>query len=485
MLMDTWQIISPFIIPIYYVAILAIVANMLLENRNPLKTHSYFLVMLLLPVIGMIIYLFFGQQIRKRKIFSKKKLIHLAFGKVYVDKFLNPNFKASIPQDPEAVNFDKLTAFLSHDLSPLSSNNTVQILKNGEEKFPLLIQALREAKSHIHIEYYIYSDDDIGKQVSEILIEKAEAGVEVRLMVDGVGSLTLKRKFFKKLEAAGIQVKVFMPVLFPLFTSKINYRDHRKIVVIDGEKGFTGGLNLDDRYLNNGKHELFWRDTHLMIKGDAVKSLQFLFIVNWMFVSKEVFNVTKKYFPKIKFKENKYVQINGSGPDWELASIMDSFFLAINSAKKNIRIVTPYFIPNESILNAVLMAARSGIDVEMMLPMKSDSWIVQSASMSLLESLLKSNIKVYFYTKGFLHSKVLTVDNYFSSVGTANMDMRSFDLNYEVNTYMYNSQLAQELNQQFEEDKKECIQIVLEDWQKRNLRKKLIESAARLLAPLL
>jgi len=485
MLTDIWQVISPFIIPIYYVAILAIAANMLLENRNPLKTHSYFLLMLLLPGIGIIIYLFFGQQFRKRKIFSKKKLIHSAFGKEYVDKFLSPEFKESIPKHPEGLNFDKLTTFLSRDLSPLSSNNNVRILKNGEEKFPILIEALKAAKSHIHIEYYIYSDDDIGKQVSKILIEKAHAGVEVRLMVDGVGSFKLKRKFFRTLRAAGIQVHVFMPVLFPLFTSKINYRDHRKIVVIDGTKGFTGGLNLDDRYLNNGKHKLFWRDTHLMLEGEAVKSLQFLFLVNWMFVGKEVFKATETYFPTIDLKAKKYVQINASGPDWELASIMDSFFVGINSAKKNIRIVTPYFIPNESILNAILMAARGGIDVEIMLPMKSDSWIVQSASMSLLESLLKSNIKVYFYTKGFVHAKVLTVDNYFSSVGTANMDMRSFDLNYEVNTYMYNSSLANELNEQFEEDKKECIQIKLEDWQKRSLGKKLLESVARLLAPLL
>lgn len=458
---------------------------MLLENRNPLKTHSYFLLMLLLPGIGIIIYFLFGQQLRKQKIFSKKKLIHSAFGKEYVDKFLNPDFKAIIPKDPEAANFDKLTTFLSRDLSPLSSNNSVHLLNNGEEKFPLLLQALHAAKSHIHIEYYIYSDDDIGKQVSKILIEKAQSGVEVRLMVDGVGSFKLKSKFFKTLRTAGVQVHVFMPVLFPLFTSKINYRDHRKIVVIDGEKGFTGGLNLDDRYLNNGKHKLFWRDTHLMVQGEAVRSLQFLFLVNWMFVSKEKFNVTEKYFPKIGLMGNTYVQVNASGPDWELASIMDSFFLGITSAKNNIRIVTPYFIPNESIFNAVLTAARSGIDVEIMLPMKSDSWIVHAASMSLLESLLESNIKVYFYTKGFVHSKILTVDNYFSSVGTANMDMRSFDLNYEVNTYMYNKQLATALNQKFEEDKKECVQIGLVDWQKRNLRTKLLESVARLLAPLL
>lgn len=458
---------------------------MLLENRNPLKTHSYFLLMLLLPGIGIIVYFFFGQQLRKQKIFSKKKLIHSAFGKEYVDKFLNPDFKAIIPKDPEAINFDKLTTFLSRDLSPLSSNNSVQLLNNGEEKFPLLIQALSEAQSHIHMEYYIYSDDDLGKQVSKILIEKAQSGVEVRLMVDGVGSFKLKRKFFKALQAAGVQVHVFMPVLFPLFTSKINYRDHRKIVVIDGVKGFTGGLNLDDRYLNNGKHKLFWRDTHLMVQGEAVRSLQFLFLVNWMFVSKEKFNVTEQYFPKIEHIGHTYVQINASGPDWELASIMDSFFLGITSAKNNIRIVTPYFIPNESIFNAVLTAARSGIDVEIMLPMKSDSWIVHSASMSLLESLLESNIKVFFYTKGFVHSKILTVDNYFSSVGTANMDMRSFDLNYEVNTYMYNKQLATALNRKFEEDKKDCVQIDLRDWQKRTLRTKLMESVARLLAPLL
>ena len=373
MLIDIWQTVSPYLIPIYYLIILAIVANMLLENKNPHKTHSYLLLLLLLPVLGVFIYFFFGQQIRKQKIFSKKKLIHSAFGHEYVTKFLNPDFKASISKESEAIAFEKLITFLGHDLSPLSCNNTVKILKNGEEKFPLLIQALREAESHIHMEYYIYSDDDIGKQISKILIEKAKSGIEVKLIVDGVGSFKLKKKFFKALKDAGVQVYVFMPVLFPLFTSKINYRDHRKIVVIDGIKGFTGGLNLDDRYLNNGKHDLFWRDTHLILEGEAVKSLQFLFLVNWMFVSKKEFIATEKHFPKIQYGENHHVQINAGGPDWELASIMDSFFLGINSAKKNIRIVTPYFIPNESILNAILMASKSGIDVEIMLPLDSDS----------------------------------------------------------------------------------------------------------------
>jgi len=485
MIIEVWQIISPFIIPAYYVGVFGVVVSILLENKNPLKTHSYLLLLLLLPGLGVIIYLFFGQNILKKKIFSKTKLIHSAFGKEYVDKFLNPNYKGNIPDDPNSAVFKKLITFLSHDLSPLSSKNSVKILKNGEDKFPILFQELRKAQSHIHIEYYIFSDDAIGKEVTQILIEKAQSGVEVRLIVDGVGSLKLKRSFYTSLKASGVQVHVFMPVLFPLFTSKINYRDHRKIVVIDGKTGFTGGLNLDDRYLNNGKHSLFWRDTHLMLEGEAVKSLQFLFLVNWMFVSKKEFNATEKYFPKIEQVENHYVQINASGPDWELASIMDSIFLGINSAKKNIRIVTPYFIPNESILNALLVASKSGIEIEIMLPFKSDSWIVQAASMSLLEIMLKSNIKVYFYKKGFIHSKVLIVDGYFSSVGTANMDMRSFDLNYEVNTYMYNSELAGELNRHFDEDKKECVQIGLEEWRKRSFGKKLQESISRLLAPLL
>lgn len=485
-MLDFWFTLSPFLLGLYYLAIFIVVINILLENRNPLKTHSYLLLLLLLPVIGLVIYLFFGQHIRKRRIFSKNQLINSAFGQKYVDEYLTLENVTPVHKALVSEQFDKLIRFLNRDLSPLSENNKITLLKNGEEKFPVLLEALKEAKNHIHIEYYIFTDDEIGGAVSEILIEKAKQGIEVRMIVDGVGSLALKKAYFEKMKNAGVEIYEFMPVLFPSFTSKINYRNHRKVVVIDGAISFTGGINVDDRYINNGKYSTYWRDTHIKLEGSAVKTLQFLFILNWQFVSKQPWIPTEKHFPQsLPPLGSSYVQVNASGPDWDLASIMDSFCLAINSARNSLQIVTPYFIPNESIMNGIITSAKSGVSVEIMIPHASDSWIVQAASMSFMKQLLKAGVKVYLYKKGFLHSKTLTVDKSVSVVGTANMDHRSFDLNHEVNTYIYDPLIASQLNKNFEADKLDCVLLNLKDWRNRSLRQKLLESICRLLAPLL
>ncbi len=482
---EIWQNIPPLALTVYYVILFFVVVSLLLENKNPLKTTSYLLLVLLLPVIGIVIYFFFGQNLRKRRIFSKRQLINTAFGQQYVDDHLNSEYKTSLPDIPNVQYYKKLVRFLNKDLSPLSHWNKVTVLKNGEEKFEKLMEALEGATRHIHIEYYIFSNDEVGGALSDLLIRKAGEGVEIRLILDAVGSFSLKRSYYRKMRDAGIQIYEFMPVLFPSLTSKINYRDHRKIVVIDGKTGFTGGINIDDRYINNGKHSLFWRDTHLMIEGEAVKTLQLLFILNWQFVCGENWLPSKEYFPDAPEKEGHFVQVNASGPDWELASIMDSFFLAISGAKETIKIATPYFIPNESILNAIITAAKSGIDVELMVPYRSDSRIVQAASLSFMTVLLEAGVKVFLYQKGFLHSKVMLVDGNFATVGTANMDYRSFDLNYEVNTYLYSDDLALELDRHFEEDKTHCVQLNLARWRDRPLRHKLMTSACRILAPLL
>lgn len=484
-MLELWQTISPYALPVYYLTLFFVVISLLLENKNPLKTTSYLLLILLLPVVGIIIYLIFGQDLRKKRIFSKRQLINTAFGQQYVDEHLNSEYKSSLPDIPDVQYYTKLIRFLNKDLSPLSHCNQVTVLKNGEEKFPKLMEAIEAATEHIHIEYYIFSNDEVGRALTDLLIKKAKEGVEVRLILDAVGSFSLKRSFYNELAAAGIQAHEFMPVLFPSFTSKINYRDHRKIVVIDGNIGFTGGINVNDRYLNNGKHPLFWRDTHLMIEGEAVKTLQLLFILNWQFVCGENWFPSKRHFPDSPQVEGSYVQVNASGPDWELASIMDSFFLAINGAKETIKIATPYFIPNESILDAIITSAKSGVHIELMLPHKSDSWIVQAASLSYMTVLLEAGVKVFLYQKGFLHSKVMLVDGNFATVGTANMDYRSFDLNYEVNTYLYSEKLAMELDGHFEEDKAQCTELNLARWRKRGLLKKLLASACRILAPLL
>lgn len=482
---EIWQIASPYLIPVYYLGIFFVVINILLENRNPLKTHSYLLLLLLLPILGIIIYLFFGQNHRKRRIFSKRQLINTAFGQRYVDEHLDRTHRSQLPDIPHVNSYTKLINFLNRDLSPLSSRNKVTILKNGEQKLESLMEALKSARSHIHLEYYIFSDDTVGKQIIELLKTKAKEGVEVRMIIDSVGSFALKKHFYEDLRAAGIQAYEFMPVLFPLFTSKINYRDHRKIVIIDGTVGFTGGINLDERYINTEQNPSYWRDTHLKIEGDAVKSLQLLFILNWQFVCGENWLPSEKYFPSVSIHKDDYVQINASGPDWELASIMESFFLAITQARNSVKITTPYFIPNESIMDALVTSSMSGVEVELMIPFESDSWIVQAASFSFMTRLLEAGVRVFLYRKGFLHAKVMLVDGNFASVGTANMDYRSFDLNYEVNAYLYSEELASELDEQFEEDKIYCVELSLAQWRKRPLKQKLKDSACRLLAPLL
>lgn len=482
-----WESISPFVLPFYYLAIFFVVISILLDNRNPLKTHSYLLLLLLLPILGIVIYMFFGQNIRKRKVFAKKQLINTAFGgQVTFTGSDSPIVGNSRPKTtlPEGQ-YGKLIQFLRNDLSPLSTNNRVTILKNGEEKFPEVFKAIEAAEHHIHLEYYIFTETGIGEALTDLLMAKARNGIEVRMIVDGVGSFRLPKAFFRKLEESGIQIIEFMPVLFPTFTSKINYRNHRKILVVDGKIGFTGGINVDDRYVNNDKHPLYWRDTHLKIEGESVKTLQFLFFLNWQFITQREEPNMAEYFKDIENAGKHCVQINASGPDWELASIMDSFFIAINSAKSKVRIATPYFIPNESILDAITTAARSNVEIELIIPDESDSWIVQAASLSFLRELMEKGVNVYLYQKGFLHSKVIIIDDTFSSVGTANMDYRSFDLNHEVNTYLYHKDLVGTLIDHFEIDKRDSLHLDLKTWKNRGLPEKLKESVCRLLAPLL
>ena len=480
---ELWQIFSPYLLLVYYLGVFFVVVNILLENRNPLKAYSYLLLLLLLPFIGMVIYLFFGRNHRKRKIFSKRQLINTAFGQKYVDEHLDKSHRVDTDDLPVS-GFSKLIHFLNKDLSPLTDNNRVQVLRNGEEKYPAILEAMSNAKSHIHLEYYIMTEEGIGEAIEKVLVQKAREGVEVRVIVDAVGSFTLSKAFFNRLKEAGVEIFEFMPVRFPTFASKINYRDHRKILIVDGTVGFTGGINLDNRY-SNELNEQYWRDTHLKFEGEIVKTLQLLFFLNWQFVSEQSWMPSKDYFPQLPNLGKQCVQINASGPDWELASIMDSFMLAINSAQHFIRIATPYFIPNESILNSLTTTARSGVDVQLMIPYESDSRVVQWASLSFITELLTSGVQVFLYQKGFLHTKVMVVDGTFAAVGTANMDYRSFDLNYEVNAYLYDVELAETLNRQFEEDKTDCLKVSLAQWRERPLREKLAESVSRLLAPLL
>ena len=473
----------PIIIVGYYALVIFAVIKILLENKNPLKTHSYLLILVLVPVLGLVIYILFGQDYRRHKFYSRKKAIDNSIVDEIVNDQLHLAYQHELIKDKlilEKINIIKL--LLGSNRSFLTSYNKVHLLINGEEKFALLLEDLDKAVHHIHLEYYIFEEDEIGKAVAEILIKKALDGVIVRFIYDAIGS-KLSRQLLKKFKNAGVNVIAIMPVYFPKF-SKANYRDHRKIVVIDGGIGYVGGINIADRYINKlGKRN--WRDSHLKIEGNAVQSLQIEFLLNWFYASSERINFNDKLFPQNIVVGNQCVQIAGSGPDSDWASIMHAFFMAINSAKKRVWITTPYFIPNESVLTAIKTAALSGIDVQIIFPYNPDSKIVHLASMSYMKEVLECGVKVHLYTNGFIHAKTILVDEVFSSVGTTNMDYRSFDQNYEINAMIYDVGFANELEEQFLNDVKQCIPLQLNRWQLRPIRKRLLESAARLLAPIL
>jgi cardiolipin synthase len=334
------------------------------------------------------------------------------------------------------------------------------------------------------MEFYIVSDDDIGNMIKELLIEKARRGVEVRLIYDDVGSWSLPKRFIKELTNAGVEVYPFMEVKFPMLTSKINYRNHRKIVVVDGKTAYMGGINIADRYLKGDNELGTWYDTVLQIEGEAVKMLQVIFMVDWFFVSKKVFSDREKYFPTHEVKIQHSLQITASGPDSDWASIMQAFFAAITKAQKHIYISSPYFVPNESILTALKTAALSGIDIRIILPGKSDSTVVYWSSMSYITELLEAGISVYLFHRGFIHSKIIMIDSSFATVGSANMDIRSFEDNFEIMAMIYDEDLTRQLENQFEKDIKRSQKLILKQWSKRPLKQSVKESLARLFSPL-
>jgi len=479
-----WKYFSIAIIVGYYILVLLSVFKLLLENKNPLKTHSYLLVLILIPVVGLLIYVLFGQDYRRNKMFSRKSVLDQARIARYVEEQLQQASQHELINDDVIINkANIIKLLLSNNRSFLTKNNAIKLLFNGENKFAELIKCLNSAKNHIHIEYYIIDDDKIGNEVARVLADKSQAGVKVRFIYDDVGTSHLHKSFKKLFDKSGVEYYPFMPVYIPEL-SKANYRDHRKIVVIDGITGFVGGINIADRYINSGE-KITWRDTHLKIEGEAVYSLQIVFLLNWYFVSKEGLKFSERYFPNTGTPGNKYVQIAASGPDSDWASIMQAFFVAISTAKIQVLIATPYFIPNEAILEALKTAALSGVDVQIMFPYHGDSVIVQSASMSYMKEVLEAGVKVHLYTGGFNHSKTMVVDSIISSVGTANMDFRSFDQNFEVNAFIYDEDIANQLIVQFEEDKVQTVPLLLSRWQQRPIRRKLVESVSRLLAPLL
>ena len=473
------------LIVVNYLLVIFAAFTVLTKNLNPTKTISYIIVLVFFPFFGLIVYYLFGQEYRKNKIFNRKHLLNQKMI-AEVSERLRPN-KHEIKDLKEDLLDDKIKLVKllhSNSSSPLTINNDIQIIKNGENKFKLLLADLKMAKKHIHMEYYILRDDKIGTQVIDILCDKASAGVKIRLSIDDVGS-SISRKNKNRMTNSGVEWHSFMPVLFPGFTGKMNYRDHRKIVIIDGQIGYIGGINVSDTYVNYEDSQVYWRDTHIRITGESVKSLQIHFLMNWEFVSSKKIELEESFFPDDDCKECVAMQIAASGPDTDWANIMEVIFTAIVTAEKYVYLTTPYFIPNDQIITALQVASKSGVDVRLLIPKESDSWTAKHATNSYIECLLDANVKIYRYCKGFIHAKTLVIDDVFCTVGTTNMDYRSFNINFEINAIIYNKEKSLELKSHFFEDLNESEAIDKERWLNRPKIEKLKESYCRLWAPLL
>ncbi|MGB3073951.1 MAG: cardiolipin synthase [Chitinophagales bacterium] len=463
-----------------------VAVKVILDTQNSTKTLAYLLIIFFLPFIGIIIYFTFGMNYRKNKLYKKKLFKNKELRDrlrqwAYTETSENQELYATTIGNKQGL----VSLLLKDSFSPLSNTNSVELLINGEQKFPVVLNALEQAEQYIHIEYYIYDDDEIGNLIKDLLIRKAKAGVTVRLIYDDFGSHGIKKKIVKELRDGGVDARPFYEIKFFFLANRYNYRDHRKTIIVDGKVGFIGGINISDKYINDRPKPLFWRDTHLKISGECIYSLQYLFISNWNFCCDNELDLVPEFFPPVRNQHNKLVQIVGSGPDSDRASIMLSFFTAIATAQTELFITSPYFVPNESILDAIKKAALSGVDVRILVPGISDSRFVNFASRAYYGELLMAGVRIFLYKKGFIHAKTIAADDNLSIVGTANMDLRSFDLNFEAVAVIYDQQINKQLKASFHNDVKDSEEILVDEWMKRSKWIVLTEAIAKLVSPIL
>ena len=453
---------------IYFGAIIGTIVVVVLDNRNPVKTLAWILVLMFLPVVGLVFYFFFGRSQRRERVIGNK---------IY-NRLLNKPMVEYLAQDASTLPmaYSRLISLFRNTNQALPfDGNRVETYTSGVSMLQSLLRELDKAQKHIHIEFYIFEDDAIGRMVRDVLIEKVRMGVEVRVIYDDVGCWHVPHRFYEEMRAAGIEVRSFLKVRFPVFTSKVNYRNHRKIVVIDGRVGFVGGMNLAERYMRGFSWGI-WRDTHLLLEGKAVHGLQTAFLLDWYFVDRTLISASR-YFPKLEAFGTSLVQIVTSDPIGPWKEIMQGLSMAISGAKKYFYIQTPYFLPTEQIL--------AGVDVRLMLPLRADNRLTHLGSCSYLADVLQAGVKVYFYKKGFLHSKLMVSDDELSTVGSTNVDFRSFEHNFEVNAFIYDTETALQMREVFLQDQRDSVQIFLKNWVKRPWWRKAAESVVRLMAPLL
>lgn len=439
-------------------AIVATVVLVIEQQREPVWSFAWAMTVIFIPVAGLILFILFGYRPARKRLVAPPRI-----------------------ERSERIPF--ITLLENNSDARLALNNRLDVLHNGAQTYDSIAKALESARESIHIEYYIFCEDEVGRYVADVLERKAREEVEVRLIFDAVGSWKLSKEFIQRLRASGVEVGRFSPISFPYFTHYLNYRNHRKIVVVDGRVAYTGGINIAERYLKGDTMGL-WYDVHLRVEGDAVVDFQRMFLADWALVSGQTLD-DRRFFPQPKVENLAPMQVVGSSVSSRWSAISQAFFAAITSAEHRITISTPYFIPSTSLLEALKVAALKGVDVRIVIPARSDSRLVHWATCSFVDGLLSAGVKVYLYTAGFLHSKLLAVDGVMASVGTANMDIRSLEDNSEVSTFIYAPEVVAELTSTLDDYIAHSRAVKPEEWYSRPQGERFIESIARLLSPLL
>ncbi|MBO0998550.1 cardiolipin synthase [Bacillus sp. SD075] len=469
-----------FFIGLYIFVMFITMISLMLENRFAHETLLWMYVLLFFPVFGYVFYLFSGQLYLKGYLFQNKRKKDREEWKSLVTQVASPDLSFLNNHQQSFAAFAK-----NASETTISTSSQTEVLKNGKETFTEIIKQLKKAEKFIHIEYYIFRSDRLGTEIIDILIEKAKNGVEVLFIYDAAGSLSLSNNEVKRMRNAGIKTYSFSPLKHGFFNQKFNFRNHRKIIIIDGEVGFVGGLNVGEEYLGRNKNIGFWRDTHMVLKGEAVYMLHTVFLLDWEYVSGEDVLQERPEFKNTVGKGDGAVQVVASGPDTQQGIMSDFYYSLITSATESIWIASPYFVPNQAIKAAIQHAAIKGIQVRLMVPAINDGFLTQYGSRSYFGELLQFGVEVYSYKKGFLHQKLIIVDGDMASIGTANMDMRSFHLNFEVNVFLMGSRTIDDLVTHYKEDMMDSVKLDAIGYNNRGLLERSKESFARLFSNIL
>lgn len=481
--------LNELIFLIYILFIIFTICKILLNTSSTPKTLAYILLVIVLPVFGIFFYYSFGINYRHKKAKSLASEEFEKFTKSFKEH-VSDNTKKLVKEYHKSLEkYTDLIHFIDQLGEEKLSINQYKLLINGEEKFPEVLKTLVTAKQFIHMEYYAWENDTRGNQIKDVLIKKINEGVNVRILYDAYASRKIKKNIVKELKSAGVEIYPVIKVKLTRLANRMNHRDHRKIIIVDGHTGFVGGINLSDRYDNSIDTGLWWRDTHVKITGETVHNLQRHFIINWNVAQPSKLVFTNELFPKVNTaddgNEPEFAQVIAGGPVYRMSNIMLGYLKLFTTAKKKLYITNPYFIPNESIMDSLKQAALSGVDVRLMLPEKPDSVIVGAASKFYYSDLLYAGVKIYHYKKGFVHAKTVVSDSEISVVGTANMDIRSFDLNFEIMSVIYGKKFAAQLENAFLEDLKLCDEVSYNEWKKQGTFNRLTYSIAQLVSSFL